>query len=58
MDKSKQQNKDKTKKVDGKIHPCTKAPSAEHSRGHDKDDPCDDARSGKEQSRFYNRVKK
>lgn len=26
---------------------CTKAPSAEHARSHDEDEPCDDGRTGK-----------
>jgi hypothetical protein len=30
-----------------KLVPCTKAPSAEHSRSHDEDEPCDDGRTGK-----------
>ncbi|SPD73040.1 hypothetical protein PITCH_A1640050 [uncultured Desulfobacterium sp.] len=27
--------------------PCSKAPSAEHNRSHDEDEPCDDSRAGK-----------
>ena len=30
-----------------KLPYCTKAPSAEHARAHDEDEPCDDGRIGK-----------
>jgi hypothetical protein len=36
----------KKKKKDG-LPFCTTAPSAEHSRGHDEEEPCDDFREGK-----------
>jgi hypothetical protein len=42
-------NMDDSKKDPGeeRLPYCTKAPSAEHARAHDKDEPCDDGRSGK-----------
>jgi len=33
-------------KSDDKLPPCTTAPSAEHARASNVDEPCDDARSG------------
>lgn len=33
-------------KSDDKLPPCTTAPSAEHARASNDDEPCDDARSG------------
>ena len=36
----------KKKKKDG-LPFCTTAPSAEHSRGNDEEEPCDDFREGK-----------
>jgi len=41
-----EQEKVKKKKFDEKLPYCTTAPSAEHSRGHDNDEPCDDGRDG------------
>ena len=38
--------KDKKKKVEEKLPHCTTAPSAEHARAHDDDEPCDDGRAG------------
>lgn len=38
--------KDKKKKVEEKLPFCTTAPSAEHHRAQDDDEPCDDGRSG------------
>lgn len=49
MDK-KDGKKSEEKGVKGKTEKdlpfCTKAPSAEHSRAHDQDEPCDDGRDG------------
>lgn len=43
-------NKSVKKGIKGKAEKdlpfCMKAPSAEHSRAHDYDEPCDDGRSG------------
>ena len=47
MEKSKKQEKVKKKKIEEKLQPCTTAPSAEHARAHDNDEPCDDGRSGR-----------
>ena len=47
MEKSKKQEKGKKKKIEEKLPHCTTAPSAEHTRAHDNDEPCDDGRSGK-----------
>ena len=44
--KSEDQGKDKGKKVEEKLPHCTTAPSAEHTRAHDGDEPCDDSRAG------------
>ena len=46
------ENKDKKKKEkkiieEQPLQPCTTAPSAEHARGHEDDEPCDDGRTGK-----------
>lgn len=38
--------KGKKKAVDAKLPYCTTAPSAEHARGSDEDEPCDDGRGG------------
>jgi len=37
----------KKKKTDEPLPFCTTAPSAEHSRGQDEEEPCDDYRKGK-----------
>lgn len=41
---------DKEASVDPKkkqpLQPCTSAPSAEHARPHENDEPCDDGRKG------------
>ncbi len=46
----KKQKKSEKKKIKKKIKEdlpfCRKAPSAEHARGHDNDEPCDDGRTG------------
>ena len=34
------------KKKDGSLPFCTKAPSAEHARATEEDEPCDDTRAG------------
>ena len=44
------EDKDKKKKEKNKIEdqplqPCSTAPSAEHARGHEDDEPCDDGRA-------------
>jgi hypothetical protein len=36
----------KKKKAAEPLPSCTTAPSAEHERAYDKDEPCDDARGG------------
>jgi hypothetical protein len=41
-----EQEKQKKKKFDEKLPYCTTAPSAEHARTFDNDEPCDDGRSG------------
>ena len=46
MDKPEKQNKEKKKKVEEQLPPCTTAPNAEHARAHDDDEPCDDGRAG------------
>jgi len=38
--------KGKKKMAEEKLPYCTTAPSAEHSRAHDDDEPCDDGRTG------------
>ena len=38
--------KKKKKDVEEKLPYCTTAPSAEHARAADDDEPCDDGRSG------------
>ena len=38
--------KDKKRKTEEPLPFCIKAPDPEHSRAHDNDEPCDDARSG------------
>ena len=47
MEKLKKEKKGKKKKIEEKLPYCTTAPSAEHMRAHDDDEPCDDGRSGK-----------
>ena len=47
MDKPEKQEKDKMRKIEKELPQCMKAPSAEHTRAHDDDEPCDDGRSGK-----------
>ena len=51
MEKSKPESSEKNKKgksktIEETLPPCLKAPSAEHSRAHDTDEPCDDSRAG------------
>ena len=51
MEKSKPESSEKKEKgksntIEEKLPPCLKAPSAEHSRAHDTDEPCDDSRGG------------
>jgi hypothetical protein len=41
-----EKEKQKKKKFDEKLPYCTTAPSAEHARTFDDDEPCDDGRSG------------
>lgn len=38
--------KDKKKEEEENLPYCTTAPSAEHARAHDDDEPCDDGRAG------------
>ena len=44
--KEKTEKDKERKKTDEKIPFCTTAPSAEHSRASDDDEPCDDSRAG------------
>ena len=46
MEELEEQDKGKKKKVKEKLPYCTTAPSAEHGRASDDDEPCDDGRSG------------
>jgi hypothetical protein len=39
---------EKKKKADAPLRFCTTAPSAEHARGPDEDEPCDDSRGKKQ----------
>jgi hypothetical protein len=45
MTKKKQEKKNQDKAKDWPLPFCTKAPSAEHYRSVDEDEPCDDARA-------------
>lgn len=38
--------KEKKKKAEEKLPYCTTAPSAEHARGNNDNEPCDDGRTG------------
>ena len=46
MEELEEQDKGKKKKVKEKLPYCTTAPSAEHGRASDDDEPCDDGRRG------------
>lgn len=46
MDKPEKQTKEKKKKLEEQLSNCTTAPSAEHARAHDEDEPCNDGRAG------------
>ena len=46
VDELEEQEKGKEKKLEEKLPYCITAPSAEHARAHDDDEPCDDGRSG------------
>ena len=46
MEELEEKDKGKKKKVEEKLPYCTTAPSAEHARASDDDEPCDDGRSG------------
>ena len=46
IQKAEKQKKEKLKKDKERLPSCTTASSAEHSRAHDDDEPCDDARAG------------
>ena len=51
--KAEKQNEDKKKKKKKEQVPlpfCTTAPAAEHTRGYEEEEPCDDGRSGKIES--------
>lgn len=41
-----EQDKGEKKEGDAQLPYCTTAPSAEHARAHDDDEPCDDSRDG------------
>lgn len=45
-EKVEEQVKKKKKKTEEELPFCTNAPSAEHARGSDEDEPCDDYRQG------------
>jgi hypothetical protein len=45
--KSEEEAKKKKKKAEEPLPFCTTAPSAEHARGSNEDEPCDDSREGK-----------
>ena len=52
MEKSNSESSEKKKKgekrtIEETLPYCLKAPSAEHTRAHDLDGPCDDSRAGK-----------
>ena len=47
MEVSQEKKKGKKKNTDEEIPLCTTAPSAEHARAADDDEPCDDGREGK-----------
>jgi hypothetical protein len=46
-EKEKEEEGQKEKKQEEALPFCTTAPSAEHARGSDEDEPCDDSREGK-----------
>jgi hypothetical protein len=46
MKESEKKKKGKKKNDDEKLPYCTTAPSAEHARASDDDEPCDDGREG------------
>jgi hypothetical protein len=46
MEELEEQKKGKKKNADEKLPYCTTAPSAEHARASDDDEPCDDGREG------------
>jgi len=43
---SEKQKKGKKGTIEQTLSSCLKAPSAEHARAHDVDEPCDDSRAG------------
>ena len=45
-EEKKQTGKDKKKKTEKPLPKCTTAPSAEHARAKNEDEPCDDFRAG------------
>ena len=46
MEKSEEPIQEKEKEVDEKLPHCTSAPSAEHARANNEDEPCDDSTAG------------
>ena len=46
MEKSEEQELKKDEEVEEELPYCTSAPSAEHTRAYDEDEPCDDSRAG------------
>ena len=44
IEKSEEQEKGENEKVEEELPYCTTAPSAEHARAHDDNEPCDDFR--------------
>lgn len=46
IEKSEEQEKGENEKVEEELPYCTTAPSAEHARAHDDNEPCDDFRAG------------
>ena len=48
MEENRKESEEKKKKMkeEADLPYCTRAPSAEHMRAHEEDEPCDDGRSG------------
>ena len=45
MKEKNQEKNNRKKKTEADLPFCTTAPDAEHARGHNEDEPCDDSRS-------------
>lgn len=46
MEKSEEPEPKKDEEAEEELPYCTSAPSAEHARAYDEDEPCDDSRAG------------